>query len=323
MFHPLLAKGRDAWLARPDCPARGLLASMRRRGALRPVQIDALATYLFLKLRCGNAPLWRIFMDGLWEPPLWPSTEEGWRTRETYMKSLREDRTTAPAMSLLDAADVAVEPEARKANFTALFYDVAYPDYLFSLPMGAGKTYLMAAMIYLNLYFAEQDPGNPTFAHNFLVLAPSGTKSSIVPSLRKIRDFDPAWVLTEDTEGLMKGWRLTLTAFRSDRLAKEVEALNAKAVFQPSAKGRKVITLSDKGLEVIEWVGVDTHRGPLAKRRRGADRALGHRRPRRRQDQGTLGRHPLLRGFRPPPPPQDPLHPGRRDRVPTVTERRT
>ena len=204
MFHPLLAKGRNAWLARPDCPARGLLAYMRRRGGLRPVQIDALATYLFLKLHCGNAPLWRIFMDGLWEPPLWPSTEEGWRTRETYMKSLREDRATAPAMSLLDAADVAVEPEARRANFKALFYGVAYPDYLFSLPMGAGKTYLMAAMIYLNLYFAEQNLDDPSFAHNFLVLAPSGTKSSIVPSLRKIRDFDPAWVLPPEDAARLK-----------------------------------------------------------------------------------------------------------------------
>lgn len=72
-----------------------------------------------------------------------------------------------------------------------------------------------------------------------------------------LRD-EAEWELKEDREDLTPGWRLTLTAFRSDRLAKEVEALNAKAAFQPSAKGRKVITLSDKGLEAIEWVGVDT-----------------------------------------------------------------
>ncbi len=75
---------------------------------------------------------------------------------------------------------------------------------------------------------------------------------------RAILQDEAEWELKEDREGLTPGWRLTLTAFRSDRLAKEVEALNAKAVFQPSAKGRKVITLSDKGLEAIEWVGVDT-----------------------------------------------------------------
>ena len=42
-----------------------------------------------------------------------------------------------------------------------LFANVNYPDYLFSIPMGAGKTYLMAALIYLNLYFAITEPDNP------------------------------------------------------------------------------------------------------------------------------------------------------------------
>ena len=35
--------------------------------------------------------------------------------------------------------------------------------------MGAGKTYLMAAFIYLDLYFANNEPDNPAFAHNFIV----------------------------------------------------------------------------------------------------------------------------------------------------------
>ena len=34
--------------------------------------------------------------------------------------------------------------------FRNAFYGVSYTDYLFSLPMGAGKTYLMAAFIYLD-----------------------------------------------------------------------------------------------------------------------------------------------------------------------------
>ena len=35
--------------------------------------------------------------------------------------------------------------------FKEAFYGISYTDYLFSLPMGAGKTYLMAAFIYLDL----------------------------------------------------------------------------------------------------------------------------------------------------------------------------
>ena len=65
--------------------------------------------------------------------------------------------------------------------------------------MGAGKTYLMAAFIYLDLYFAQNEPGNPAFAHNFMVLAPSGLKSSIIPSLKNIQEFDPTWIIPEPT----------------------------------------------------------------------------------------------------------------------------
>src|SRR5690606_36967543 len=78
-----------------------------------------------------------------------------------------------------------------------IFYDEDYADYLFSLPMGAGKTFLIAALIHLDLYFALANPDDPAFAHNFLVLIPSGLKSSIVPSLRTIEHFDPTWVLPE------------------------------------------------------------------------------------------------------------------------------
>ncbi len=81
--------------------------------------------------------------------------------------------------------------------FHTVFYNLSYTDYLFSLPMGAGKTYLMAAFIYLDLYFAFNEPTNPAFAHNFIIFAPSGLKSSVVPSLKTIQNFDPSWILPE------------------------------------------------------------------------------------------------------------------------------
>ena len=88
--------------------------------------------------------------------------------------------------------------------FKKFFYDVAYPDYIFSLPMGAGKTYLMAAFIYLDLYFSLNEPDNPSFAHNFMILAPSGLKSSIIPSIKNIQDFDPTWILPNPTASQIK-----------------------------------------------------------------------------------------------------------------------
>lgn len=88
--------------------------------------------------------------------------------------------------------------------FRDAFYGVSYTDYLFSLPMGAGKTYLMAAFIYLDLYFAMNEPHNPAFAHNFIIFAPSGLKSSVVPSLKTIQKFDPAWVIPEPAASNIK-----------------------------------------------------------------------------------------------------------------------
>ena len=73
-----------------------------------------------------------------------------------------------------------------------------------SLPMGAGKTFLMAAIIYLDLYFAQNEPDNTAFAHNFLVLIPSGLKSSIAPSLRTIENFDPEWVIPNPAAAQIK-----------------------------------------------------------------------------------------------------------------------
>ncbi len=70
--------------------------------------------------------------------------------------------------------------------------------------MGAGKTYLMAAMMYLDLYFAQTEPANKLFAHNFLVLIPSGLKSSIIPSLRSIERFEPSWVIPEPSASDLK-----------------------------------------------------------------------------------------------------------------------
>ena len=62
----------------------------------------------------------------------------------------------------------------------------------------------MAAFIYLDLYFSMNEPHNPAFAHNFIIFAPSGLKSSVVPSLKTIQRFDPAWVIPEPAASSIK-----------------------------------------------------------------------------------------------------------------------
>lgn len=213
MFYQLIKNKRDHWIQSPSCPVKPLIDYIESRGMMRDAQIEAIKTYLFLKIACGNRPLWELFYKGILSSP------------ETIALTGAERDilgNNIPALALMEYATLPnkngkpLAPELVKnikSNPTAinyeqvfrqLFYNVSYPDYLFSLPMGAGKTYLMAAFIYLDLYFAQNEPDNPVFAHNFMILAPSGLKSSIIPSLRKIQNFDPSWVLPEPAASNIK-----------------------------------------------------------------------------------------------------------------------
>lgn len=208
MFYQLIQHKRDEWLSSGDCPVNPLIAYMEGRGMLRDAQIEAIKTFLFLKIACVNKPLWKLFSEG------------DFRTIDLNNVSLTvkarrvlETDTAAATLyeyaCLKDADGKFVAPSLKKEIeeypddidyenvFRNIFYGVQYPDYIFSLPMGAGKTFLMAAFIYLDLYFSMNEPDNPAFAHNFILLAPSGLKSSILPSIKKIQDFDPTWVLPE------------------------------------------------------------------------------------------------------------------------------
>jgi hypothetical protein len=70
--------------------------------------------------------------------------------------------------------------------------------------MGAGKTYLMACFIYLDLYFAKINKKDKRFAHNFVVFAPHASKTAILPSLQTIKNFDPEWILPKNEANTLK-----------------------------------------------------------------------------------------------------------------------
>ena len=199
----------------PDCTIRELIQYIYRRNKMRDAQIEAIKIYLFLKIACGNRPLWKLFIEGRFNSLDFNSMELTVEAR----KVLTTNKAAAALMEyslLTDKDGNQLAPEMEKVirqqsenidyeeTFKQIFYGVNYTDYLFSLPMGAGKTYLMAAFIYLDLYFAINEPENPAFAHNFLVLAPSGLKSSIIPSLKNIQEFDPTWIIPEPTASNLK-----------------------------------------------------------------------------------------------------------------------
>ena len=207
MLDELIAGKKKQWLEADSCPVKGMLDYMRKQGRLREPQVEAIATYLFLKIAGGNKPLWRLFAENFFTPDLdlarlklSEATRQFLRENEAaralYAFSIQRQEDGKPLLPELEGL-ISDDPAALDYEriIKEIFYEVSYADYLMSLPMGAGKTFLMAAIIYLDLLFAENERDNPHFAHNFIVLIPSGLKSSIAPSLKTIQDFDPEWVI--------------------------------------------------------------------------------------------------------------------------------
>ena len=215
MFYKIIEKKRNEWLNSPSCVVSELISYIERQRKMRDAQIESIKTYLYLKIECQNKPLWELVASGKFNSIDVGKLEVTEATRNIL-------KTNPAALALWEYASMpneigeinspkiiaAIKKAPESINYEEiikeLFANVNYPDYLFSIPMGAGKTYLMAALIYLNLYFALTEPDNPIFAHNFILFVPSGLKSSIVPSLRDIQNFNPLWILPDPVASQLK-----------------------------------------------------------------------------------------------------------------------
>lgn len=216
MFNEIIQKKAKLWLDSPECKIESVVEYIRKTGQLREPQIEAIEVYLFLKIAGENKPLWQLLSEGFFTQKedlskLYISDEakdilkNSVSARSIFEFVRKQAETTSTTLSpnekliAENASTMDFEDVAKK-----IFYGVNYADYLFSLPMGAGKTFLMAALIYLDLHFAQTEPENKLFAHNFLVLIPSGLKSSIIPSLKSIEQFEPGWVIPEPAASNLK-----------------------------------------------------------------------------------------------------------------------
>jgi len=241
MFYQLIQNKRDLWYQSSDCTVRDLVDYIHQRGMMRDAQIDAIKTYLYLKIACQGQPLWKLFAEGKFNITDVDAEEINAEARNTmiqnpaalalYQYSRQKDRN---GKQIAPELEQFIRHHAKEVDYEQvlkdIFYGVTYSDYLFSLPMGAGKTYLMAAFIYIDLYFAQNEPMNPIWAHNFLILAPSGLKSSIIPSLRSIQNFDVTWLFPEATAASLK--RLV----RFEVLDEQKSAKNSNLVKNPNAR---------------------------------------------------------------------------------------
>jgi len=151
---------------------------------LRPPQFEALEMYVFIKEFMGNPQMYEMFDD-------WRNRREKFSDASYYSveqnKQLR--KIHAEQARLLD--------ELTELDTETLFrqmkkYCEPYPNYIYALTMGLGKTILMATCIFYEFLLANKYPKDKRFCHNALVFAPDKT---VLQSLREIVTFDKTKVV--------------------------------------------------------------------------------------------------------------------------------
>lgn len=138
---------------------------------LRTPQFEALEMYVFIKEFMGNPQVYEMFDD--------------WRNR-------RDKFSDASYYAVDKGGQIRLYAEEAKEVTDILFkqmkeYKEAYPNYIYALTMGLGKTILMATCIFYEFLLANKYPRDKRFCHNALVFAPDKT---VLQSLREIITFD-------------------------------------------------------------------------------------------------------------------------------------
>lgn len=184
------------------------LEHIEKTGMLRPPQKEAIETYLWIKFAAENKRLSDMVREGLLYDDVIAQDYDNYHTfrgnfvtqflnqffLDNDLNNLQKKLVSDPSGSTIDWNNLLDE----------LLHNFDYSNYLYSLPMGAGKTFLMACFIYLDLYFATLFKKDKRFAHNFVVFAPQASKTAILPSLRTIKDFNPEWILPKEEADKLK-----------------------------------------------------------------------------------------------------------------------
>ena len=143
---------------------------------LRQPQFEALEIYVFIKEYLDNRHVHQIFAD-------WHARQNGFEARSNL------------GVEQGDLFGV-LEAEQYESVFKYIQqFKRAYANYIFALPMGTGKTILMATCIFYEFLLANKFPKDPKYCHNALVFAPDRT---VLQSLKEIQTFDMGLVVPSE-----------------------------------------------------------------------------------------------------------------------------
>lgn len=140
---------------------------------LRQPQFEALETYVFLKEFLGNAKVEEIFQQ--------------WFEKQGRFADRTEGGVVSGNTGQVGLFDK-ITQDQYKAVFAAMRKNSrAYPNYIFALTMGTGKTILMATCIFYEFLLGNKFEKDARYCHNALVFAPDKT---VLQSLKEIESFD-------------------------------------------------------------------------------------------------------------------------------------
>ncbi|MBR5180288.1 MAG: DEAD/DEAH box helicase family protein [Lachnospiraceae bacterium] len=145
---------------------------------LRQPQFEALEMYVFIKEFLDNMQVSEMFYKWI--------NREGDFSDSSYYSIHKSGQQL-----LLDAAGNA--EDQNKYLFEQMkAYQEAYPNYIYALTMGLGKTYLMATCIFYEFLLARTYPKDEKYCHNALIFAPDKT---VLQTLHSIVTFDKSKVV--------------------------------------------------------------------------------------------------------------------------------
>ena len=143
---------------------------------LRKPQFEALEMYVFLKEFAENPQVSDLFYK-------WHNREGKFSDASYY--SVNRKGTLDLFADLNAKQSESVFKQMKK-------YQESYPNYIYALTMGLGKTILMATCIFYEFLLARKNPSSSLYCHNALVFAPDKT---VLESLREIQTFDKSKVV--------------------------------------------------------------------------------------------------------------------------------
>ena len=155
----------------------------REDAFLRKPQYEALQIYILIKELLNNAQMFSIFAD-------WYNKKGAFTGRAPF--STKQDGQ----LSIFDFMMDDITKESYEQLFDKLkAQGQSYPNYIYALTMGTGKTILMATCIFYEFILAHKYPDDSLYCHNALVFAPDKT---VLQSLREIQTFDLKKVIPSD-----------------------------------------------------------------------------------------------------------------------------